>query len=214
MCYLLDRREPVSKEAILADLWPDRTEQNANLNFRQAVFQLNRTLDRKTIVKRDRRWTLAFDCWVDTREFERLYMEGVQLEDAGDVRAARCAFWRALTYYRGPYLADVDSPWALRRAEEFAVAYHSCLNRLAALEEQLGRYDVAAQRWFQVLASAASHESARRGMIHYYARRQEYENARDQYARLRHELGPDRAPSAETQALYDELMPQATAHDA
>jgi two-component SAPR family response regulator len=214
MCYLLDRQEPVAKETILADLWPGKTEQNANLNFRQAVFQLNRTLERKTVVKRDRRWTLAFDCWVDTREFERLYMEGVRMEDAGDARSAQCAFRRALTYYCGPYLADVDSPWALQRAEEFASTYRSCLDRLAALEEQFGRYEDAAQRWFQLLASAASHESARRGLMRHYARQREYENARDQYARLRHALGPERAPTAETQALYDELVTPATAHDA
>jgi LuxR family maltose regulon positive regulatory protein len=209
LCYLLDRREPVRKDVLLAELWPDKTEQIANINFRQAVFQLNRVLDRKTMVKREGRWSLNFDCWMDAREFERLYEEGERLAAAGELRPAITALRQALTYYRGRYLEDVDSAWARLRAERFALIQLSCLEQLATLEERLGRYDDAAQRWFQLLEDPTPHESARRGLMRYYARRQEYANVRDQYDRLRRELGPRLAPSPETQALYRELMANA-----
>jgi len=210
LCYLLDRREPVRKEALMAELWPDKSEQIANINFRQAVFQLNRVLDRKAMVKREGRWGLSFDCWVDAREFERLHEEGRRLAAAGDPRAAVAAFRQALTYSRGRYLADVDSNWVRLRAEQLELVRLSCLDQLAALEEQVGRDDDAAQHWFQLLEDPAPHESARRGLMRYYARREEYANVRDQYERLRRELGPEFAPAVETQALYRELM--ASAH--
>lgn len=217
LCYLLDRREPTPKETILADLWPGKTEQIANINFRQAVFQLNRVLDRKSLVKRDRRWALTFECWVDAHEFERLHQEGERLAAAGELRPAIGAFRRALSYYRGAYLPDLDSAWARRRAEWFSQVYLSCLDQLAALEERLGRHDDAAQHWFQSLVSHAPHESASRGLMRYYARRQEYENVRDQYERLQRALGLERAPSAETEALYLQLRAAApattSAHD-
>ena len=209
LCYLLDRHEPVRKEALLADLWPDKSDQTANVNFRQAVFQLNRVLSRKAMLKREGRWSLSFDGWVDSREFERLAADGKRLAAAGDFRAAIIAFRQALTYARGSYLADVDSDWARLRAEQLELVRLSCLEQLAELEERLGRYEEAAQRWFQLLEDPAPHENARRGLMRYYARRGEYVNVRDQYDRLRRELTPAFAPSAETQMLYQELMAQA-----
>jgi ATP/maltotriose-dependent transcriptional regulator MalT/two-component SAPR family response regulator len=209
LCYLLDRHEPVRKETLLADLWPDKSDQTANINFRQAVFQLNRVLNRKAVIKRDGRWTLSFDCWVDSREFERLAADGKRLAAAGAARAAITAFRQALTYARGSYLADVDSDWARLRAEQLEMARLFCLEQLATLEEQLGRYEEAAQRWFQLLEDPAPHEGARRGLMRYYARRGEHVNVRDQYERLRRELTPEFPPSAETQKLYQDLMASA-----
>ncbi len=200
LCYLLDRHEPVRKEALLADLWPDKSDQTANVNFRQAVFQLNRVLSRKAMLKREGRWSLSFDGWVDSREFERLAADGKRLAAAGDFRAAITAFRQALTYARGSYLADVDSDWARLRAEQLELVRLSCLEHLAELEERLGRYEEAAQRWFQLLEDPAPHENARRGLMRYYARRGEYVNVRDQYDRLQRELTPEFAPSAETQS--------------
>jgi ATP/maltotriose-dependent transcriptional regulator MalT/DNA-binding SARP family transcriptional activator len=209
LCYLLDRHEPVRKEALLIELWPDKSDQTANVNFRQAVFQLNRVLNRKALIKREGRWSLSFDCWVDAREFERLAADGKRLAADGDFRAAITALRQALTYARGSYLADVDSTWALLRGEQLELVRLSCLGQLAELEEQLGRHEEAAQRWFQLLEDPTPHENARRGLMRYYARRGEYVNVRDQYNRLQHELTPEFAPSAETQALYQELMAQA-----
>jgi DNA-binding SARP family transcriptional activator len=211
LCYLLDRHEPVRKEALLADLWPDKSDQTANINFRQAVFQLNRVLNRKAMIKRDGRWTLSFDCWVDSREFERLAAEGKRLAAAGAARAAITAFRQALTYARGGYLADIDSDWVRLRAEQLELTRLSCLEQLAGLEEQLGRYEEAAQRWFQLLEDPAPHEDARCGLMRYYARRGEYVNVRDQYNRLRRELTSEFAPSTETQKLYQDLMASAPA---
>jgi ATP/maltotriose-dependent transcriptional regulator MalT/DNA-binding SARP family transcriptional activator len=209
LCYLLDRQEPVRKEALLAELWPDKTEQTANINFRQAVFQLNRVLNRKAMIKHEGRWGLSFNCWVDAREFERLAIEGRRLATADKSRAAITAFRQALSYARGRYLADVDSDWARLRAEQLDLLRLSCLEQLAELEEQLERYEEAAQRWFQLLEDPTPHENARCGLMRYYARRGEYVNVRDQYDRLWRELGPALAPSPETQALYRDLMTSA-----
>jgi ATP/maltotriose-dependent transcriptional regulator MalT/DNA-binding SARP family transcriptional activator len=209
LCYLLERREPVRKETLLADLWPDKSDQTANINFRQAVFQLNRVLNRKAMIKRDGRWSLAFDCWVDSREFERLAAKGARLAATGDARSAITTFRQALTYARGRYLADVDSDWARLRAEQLELVRLICLEQLAELEEQLGRHEEAAQHWFQLLEDPAPHESARRGLMRYYARRGEYVNVHDQYDRLRRELTPEFAPSNETQKLHQDLMASA-----
>ncbi len=209
LCYLLDHREPMRKETLLADLWSDKSDDLANLNFRQAVFQLKRALRQPGVKKAQGRWTLAVDCWVDTAEFERLANEGEQLALAGDLSQAAVMLRQALTYYHGSYLEDVYNEWGVIRREELYVRRVAVLERLADVEERLGHFDEAAQYSFELLEDPSAHESAYRGLMRHFARRREFDRVRAQYERCVAALAPDMAPSAETQALYQQLLAEA-----
>ncbi len=108
-------------------------------------------------------------------------------------------------------MEDVYNEWARPRREHFYLRRLACLQRLAGIEERLGRYEDAARRYFEVLEDPVPQENAVRGLMRYFARRQEYGRVRDQFERLQRELGPEVALSPETQALYQELMSQANA---
>ncbi len=209
LCYMLDRGEPVRKETLLAAIWSEKDDDLANLNFRQAVFQLKRVLGRPCLKKSQGKWLLAVDCWVDTHEFERLAAEGEQLAEAGALAEAATALRQALTYSTGPYLEDVYNDWARVRREQLYLRRQAVLERLAALEERLGRFEEAARHHYELLEDPAVHESAYCGLMRYLARRGEYGRVRDLYERLVRDLGADVAPAPETKALYHRLMTEA-----
>ncbi len=209
LCFLLDYQEPIRKDALLAAIWPEKDDDLANLNFRQAVFQLKRVLGRPCLKKVQGRWQLAVDCWVDTREFERLADEGERLAAAGAPAAATTALRQALTYYSGPYLEDVYNEWAQARREQLYLRRLGVLERLADLEERLGRDEEAAQQYYELLHDPAVHESAYRGLMRYYGRRHEAGRVRDLYERLARELGPQVSPAPETRDLYQRLLAEA-----
>jgi ATP/maltotriose-dependent transcriptional regulator MalT/two-component SAPR family response regulator len=211
LCFMLHQEEPVRKETLLAAIWPEKDDDLANLNFRQAVFQLKRVLGRPCLKKIQGRWLLAVDCWVDTREFERLAQEGERLAEAGEREEAVAALRQALTYHAGPYLEDVYNEWAQARREQLYLRRLAVLERLAELEEELGRDEEAAQHCYELLEDPSVYERAYRGLMRYYARRQEYGRVRDVYDRLVRELGPEIAPAGDTKALYRQLIAYANA---
>lgn len=209
LCFMLDHQEPIRKEALLAAIWPEKDDDLANLNFRQAVFQLKRVLGRPCLKKVQGKWQLAVDCWVDTREFERLAEEGERLAQAGELAEATAALRQALTYYSGPYLEDVYNEWAQTRREQLYLRRLAVLERLAELEEQLGRHEEAAQHYYELLEDPSVHERAYRGLMRYYARRHEYGRVREQFERLVRALGPEVSPAPETRELYQQLLADA-----
>src|SRR5262249_22813568 len=168
LCYLLDCGEAVRKEVLLEAVWPEKPDDLANLNFRQAVFQLKRVLGRPCMKKVQGKWQLSVDCWVDTREFERLAAEGEQLASDGALVEAATALRQALTYAAGEYLEDVYNEWALVRREQLHLRRQAVLERLAGLEERLGRYDDAAQHYHELVDGSPACESAHRGLMRYY----------------------------------------------
>jgi ATP/maltotriose-dependent transcriptional regulator MalT/DNA-binding SARP family transcriptional activator len=209
LCYMLDRGEPARKETLLQAIWSDKDDDLANLNFRQAVFQLKRVLGRPCLKKSQGKWVLAVDCWVDTSDFVRLADEGERLAEMGALAEAATALRQALTYYTGPYLEDVYNDWARVRREQLYLRRQAVLERLAGIEERLGRFEDAARHFYELLEDPAVRESAYCGLMRYYERRGEYGRVRELYERLVRDLGADIAPAAETTALYHRLMADA-----
>lgn len=202
--FLLDRGEPVRKEAILEAFWPDKDPEVSENTLRQARFRLKAALGRDCLVQEDGRWRLSVNCWLDVREFERLVNEGERLAANGELSAGAAALAEAVTYWRGDYLEDCYSDWAVLRRDELRQHYLAALERLSEIETRLGRHDEAARTCHRMLAVAPMHESAHRRLMCHYQRRGELAQAIHQFARcyniLKQELGV--APSRETVELY------------
>ncbi len=111
-------------------------------------------------------------------------------------------------YSCGSYLEDVYNEWGILRREELYLRRLAVLERLAEIEERLGHFDEAAQRHFELLEDPTAHESAYRGLMRHFARRREFGRMRAQYERRVAALAPE-TPSAETQALYQQLLAEA-----
>jgi DNA-binding SARP family transcriptional activator len=155
-------------------------------------------------VLEDGRWRLTIDYWLDVREFERLVDEGERLAANGELSAAALALTEAATYWRGDYLEDCYSDWAVLRRDELRQRHLAALEQLAEIESRLGRYDEAARTCHRILSVAPMHESAHRQLMRHYQRRGELAQAIHQFARcynaLKQDLGV--APSRETVELY------------
>jgi ATP/maltotriose-dependent transcriptional regulator MalT/DNA-binding SARP family transcriptional activator len=202
--FLLDRGEPVRKETILEAFWPDKDPEVSENTLRQARFRLKAALGRDCLVQENGRWRLTVDCWLDVRGFERLVDEGERLAANGELSAAASALAEAATYWRGDYLEDCYSDWAVLRRDELRQRHLAALEQLAEIESRLGRYDEAARTCHRILSVDPMHESAHRHLMRHFQRRGELAQAIHQFARcynaLKQELGV--APSRETVELY------------
>jgi LuxR family maltose regulon positive regulatory protein len=202
--FLLDQREPVQKDVVLEALWPDRDPEQSEADFRQARFWLKQALGMECIAQQDGRWHLTIDCWLDVREFERLAEEGARLYQERRITDAAAMLSQALTYWTGDYLTDAYRDWAIARRDALRRRYLTTLELLANVESLLGRYDEAAQRYYQILEAEPHRETAHRALMRYFERRGEPAEALRQFARccnlLRQELGI--LPSRETLSLY------------
>jgi LuxR family transcriptional regulator, maltose regulon positive regulatory protein len=181
--YLLDREEPVRKDEIIEDFWPDADFETGDNRFRQARFLLKKALGRECLAREGERWRLTAECWVDVREFERLLDDGERLAGEGQLSLAATALRQALTYWQGDYLDDFSATWAVLRRESLRNRYVTCLGLLADIETRLDRHAEAAQHYYRILDVDPAEEAAHRGLMRYFVRRGELAEANRQFAR-------------------------------
>jgi LuxR family transcriptional regulator, maltose regulon positive regulatory protein len=137
LAYLVHAADPVSKERIEDDLWPDQELSFRDTGlFRTNLYYLRRKLEQEGlpgyIVTRNGKYCLASKCFsLDSTEFEKLIgaaRQGRPLREA-DVAALE----QAVRLYRGDYLEDLnDYLWVVPRQFQLRQLY---LNTLLAMAE-------------------------------------------------------------------------------
>jgi len=191
--FLLDQRQPVSREVILASVWEDTDPKVADADFRRARSELKKALSQPWLEHKDGRWWVTLTYWLDVHEFERLADEGERLAKEGHIGAAAAAIRQALELRTGQFLDDSYTNWAVSRREALEVRRLDLLERLAELDIMLQQYDEAADCCHKLLDAEPYRESGHRGLMLCYAERGEPSRAMAQYRRcvetLRTELG-------------------------
>lgn len=184
LCYLAvesDRPHPRAKLTGL--LWPEFAQRDANRSLRQALFQLNKTLDNPRrqllLISRDEvQFNPAGPHWLDVAEFTSRLQQG-ELQPAVEL-------------YRGPFLdsfAVADSPpfeeWLQSTRETLHQQMVSGLSRLT--EEAAAQGDHAAAQHYaaQTLAHAPWQEDAHRALMRALALQGRRTEALAQFARCR-----------------------------
>jgi DNA-binding SARP family transcriptional activator len=113
---LLHANEPVSSDRLIEALWGGDARDEAVKSLQMAVSRLRKALDAggaagaggELIVTRSPGYELRVDPQqLDVARFEDLVSQGRRVLAAGDARAARQHFDRALGLWRGPPLADL-----------------------------------------------------------------------------------------------------------
>jgi DNA-binding SARP family transcriptional activator len=205
--FLLDQRQPVSREVILASVWEDTDPKVADADFRRARSELKKALGQPWLEHKDGRWRVTLTYWLDVHEFEGLADEGERLAKEGHISAAAAAIRQALELWTGQFLDDAYTNWATSRREALAVRRLDLLERLAELDILLHQYDEAAACCHKLLDAEPYRESGHRGLMLCYVARGEPSRAMAQYRRcvetLRTELGV--APDARTTALGSKI---------
>lgn len=203
---LLHRRQVLERQHVAMVLWPDDLESDARANLRRHLHQLQRCLppaspglpwlagDARTVG-----WNPSAPLWLDVAEFERLSEQPAGLEEA-----AAC--------YTGDLLETIYDDWVFFERERLRSLYFDVLTRLVFQRRLAGDYPKAMLFARQLLARDPFREDAvRQLMALRYASGdragaiQEYEAFDD---RLRAEMGV--APMSETQALYEQVLQNAS----
>ncbi len=140
LLFLLHQQKPVTRDNIIAALWPDEDPAQATKWLWSAAHHLRRVLGGDALTRDSRgHFSLGIDCWVDVEQFTLLVGQGRAHLKQGRLRAAARAFEQALTYWNGPYLADISL--------ELARGPASCNRRgRAYLSDAIGIDGVSARR--------------------------------------------------------------------
>jgi DNA-binding SARP family transcriptional activator len=121
---LLHQGQPIPRDRLAFDLWPDVPEPEARANLRRHLYHLRRALPDPSadmpwalIKGRTLQWNPSAECWVDVVEFERLVQADETLEGA-------------ISLYRGDLLPDAYDDWLFYERDRLQTLYLSALSRL------------------------------------------------------------------------------------
>jgi DNA-binding SARP family transcriptional activator/streptogramin lyase len=148
---LLRRRETVSTDRLIDELWGERAPATAAKTAQVYVSNLRKILGDGVVVTHGRGYELAIESGqVDLDRFRVLVSQGRAALQAGDARKARGRLGDALAMWRGPPLADFEhEPFAQGEAARLEE------ERLAALEDRI-EADLASGRHAAVVGELES----------------------------------------------------------
>jgi LuxR family maltose regulon positive regulatory protein len=197
-----------SKEQIGAIFWPDLSLSRMTSTFHATVYRVRRAVGRDCILYDNERYrfnrTLSYR--YDVEEFESSVAQAQQLDSQSDA-AAEC-YRQALTLYRGEYLEDIYSDWAMPHRDALSHEYVEAANKLAEFHAARGEYEQAAQLYRQLLQKDNLREEVHRRLMECYVLAGERARALQHYDRLvgllDSELGASPAP--ETVALFQQIQ--------
>lgn len=204
----LQRGHSLHREQVLDALWPELDPAAAVNQLRKNLHYLRAQLGARgytgtAVTLAAEVLALAPETWVDADEFRAL------ARAACLARADPTLYERALGLYAGDLLPeDLYDDWAEPAREQLRSLRLRLLTELGVLYEACGQLELAVERLQQLLQADPLHEEGHRLLMRVYARMGSRHRALRQYqlcrGALQRELGVE--PSAETEALYRELV--------
>jgi two-component SAPR family response regulator len=131
--YFLFMQEAVTKEQVAEGLWSETDDPQAiKARFKNHIYRLRRAAGRNMIVFEDEyyRFNRALDYEYDVEAFDSHISRA---RKARDVNVRIQHFQKAVDLVQGPYLAEVDAPWAAPERDRLGQMYFSVLEELAHL---------------------------------------------------------------------------------
>jgi DNA-binding SARP family transcriptional activator/tetratricopeptide (TPR) repeat protein len=218
LVYLALTRQPHSRDALAALLWPEYDQSHAYAALRRTLSALNKALggyglaiERESIGLDDQA-----DIWIDAEQFQHRFAECRKHAHAENEMCARCIepLTQAVDLYREDFLAGFSlrdsaafDDWAFFQTEQLRRELIGALDRL--VRQLASQHDYAAalahaRRW---IAIDPLHEPAHRALMQLYALTDQRAAALRQYQEcarvLKQEL--DVEPLAETTQLYEAI---------
>lgn len=136
----------VDTEKIMDDLWPEAEGDMAHSAFSTNLNRLRLILDKKESIRHfDGRLTLNRKyCWLDTWALEARLEEAMVKWDKKDREGATAAYQKALSIYKGHFLADDPlQHWMVPLRERLALRYLHTLLGLGKIWEEEGGFEKA-----------------------------------------------------------------------
>ncbi len=224
LAYLaVEADRPHRREALMAMLWPEQTEQAARNNLRQSLLSLRETIgDRQTeppfllTSRASLQFNPESDCRLDVRAFldHLAWRRQHSHRQAESCHACAQRLEQAVALYRGPFLADFSLPdsnafeeWATLKREWLHRQALEALAHLARFYERRGDYERARQAAWRQLELDRWSEEAHRLMMRLYMLSGQRGAALEQYEQCRQMLAQELGvqPEAETTALFRQI---------
>ena len=213
--FLSHRGRALTRDRLAALLWPEKSEEAARRNLRQAVYSLKRCLpaqDDPPIVSSDGQlqWNADYPCWFDVEEFDR-ELDRARLGETPDPHSLATA----VDFYRGDFLTGFlirDSEsfdlWMTAEQERLRDRVLEALRTLVESYLARGEYRFGVQYARRLVAVDALAEEAYRYLMQLYALSGRRSQALAQYDELcqvlRTNMGLE--PMPETEALYQAIL--------
>ncbi len=211
LAYLVHHGEPVSKDKILEDLWPDTDPDRATVIFRTTLYNLRKALEKAECpdithysARQYRLQPGSFSS--DRQRFQELVAAGLRPDTARE--EAVKLLEQAVSLYCGDYLGDMDYPWLLHHQESLRHLYSEARKCLARFYLEARDYSRAVSHLHIVEAYDPFAEEVHALLMTAYTRQGNRSAAKRQYKKLesvlQKELGL--APTTAIHNLYRELV--------
>lgn len=198
----------VEIETVCDALWPDAEGAAAKTSFDSTLFRLRKLLDVEDVLTLSAgKLSLAPGlAWTDVDALLR-EIDALPPRDA-DPAALRRAAGRLLDAWRGPLLGDEPHPWVLRPRDALRGRAVAAVLILGERLEQADDPQGAAALYRRGLAADDLSESLHRALMRALAAAGQTAEALNAFRHCRERLarGLGAAPSAPTQALYEQIL--------
>jgi len=206
MLFFFLAHPTVTKERIVAALWPDLSLAKAHSTFHFYLYQVRRLLGGSASISYEggayrleaRRYLY------DVEEFQRALAKAEKARGAQRERYLR----QGVSLYQGDYLEDIYSDWAMGLRASLKREYFRALEDLARCYLQERRLEQAVRYYRDLLDKDPLREDIHRQVMRGLAEAGDRAGAIRQFDQLRsilsEELGAE--PSTETLKLYEDLL--------
>ncbi len=204
--YFLHSTNPVTKEQVGADFWPEVTPVQLKLRFKNDLYRLRRALGPEAILWEGDLYHFNHDLdyEYDVESFKTCLDKA---RAAKGIEERIQHYIEAVNLVHGRYLPDLGSTWVVAEQEHLEREFLTALLSLAKLLLQTGRYEEAQQISRRALANDACLEEAHRFLMRIYDLLGDHAAVTRQYQICRETLDAELGikPSHETEELYRQL---------
>lgn len=137
--FLAIHHHPYTREEIGELFWPDSSTEDLKLRFKNTIYRLRRAVGKDVIKFDDDRYEFNRNMDLDS-DFEYFIAELNIIDNANDEKEKISSCLRAVKFYKGPFLNDVDLNWANQLREELKQKYFDCLLKVSSTYLETGKY--------------------------------------------------------------------------
>ncbi len=199
--------EGLTKEQVGLNFWPDASQEELRLRFKNSLYRLRRAAGRQAVLLQDDyyqfNWSMDYEYDAETFKtaIERSQSTADEQEIVNNLKTA-------IEQYKGDYLSEIDEIWAIADRQGYYQLYIDALMRLANLYMERKAYKTALRFCYQALSEDACLEDAHRLAMRIHAATGNRAAIVRQYERCRLALTKEinAPPSQQTRDLYQTLV--------
>lgn len=199
--------EGLTKEQVGLYFWPDATQDELKLRFKNTLYRLRRAVGRQTILLQDDyyqfNWSLDYEY-----DVEAFVTSMERAHSTKDIHEKINHLKSGIEYYKGEYLSEIDEIWVITDRQGYYQMYLDALMRLANMYMERKAYKTALRYCYQALTEDACLEDAHRLAMRIHAATGNRAAIVRQYERCRIALTKEinAPPSQQTRDLYETLI--------